>query len=253
MKKKNTAKQKQTQTQPQKYSYDYLKEKERERRDEHFPCNMGLRVHRAISWVGLAEKCDGTDFDSKFIFLWIAFNAAYADATTANESAIPQPAKKAPPGTKERNLGERSSFEVFFRKIAEHDSEGVVSKAMWDEFSGPVRVLMNNKFVYKPFWEFQHGNKNNNWKERHESDNKRFNKNFKKDNMPGTLRVIFDRLYELRNQIMHGGSTWNSEVNREQVRGGANILGFLMPVFIDIMMDNPKEDWGAPYYPNMSK
>ena len=38
---------------------------------------MGLRVHRAISWIGRAEVC-GTDADAKFIFLWIAFNAAYA-------------------------------------------------------------------------------------------------------------------------------------------------------------------------------
>jgi hypothetical protein len=46
--------------------------------------------------------------------------------------------------------------------------------------------------------------------------------------------------YVLRNQLVHGGSTWNSGVNSAQVRDGAEILGFLMPLFIDIMMDNPK-------------
>ena len=39
---------------------------------------MGLRVYRAISWIGRAEACDGDD-DARFIFLWIAFNAVYAD------------------------------------------------------------------------------------------------------------------------------------------------------------------------------
>ena len=43
-----------------------------------FPETMGLRAHRAISWIGRAEACGGDD-DARFIFLWIAFNAAYAD------------------------------------------------------------------------------------------------------------------------------------------------------------------------------
>jgi hypothetical protein len=54
-----------------------LKTKQRAIR-EGFPQTMGLRVHRAISWIGRAEAC-GADDDAKFIFLWIAFNAAYAD------------------------------------------------------------------------------------------------------------------------------------------------------------------------------
>ncbi|UYV35766.1 hypothetical protein N4R57_11895 [Rhodobacteraceae bacterium D3-12] len=36
---------------------------------------------------------------------------------------------------------------------------------------------------------------------------------------------------------------------RRRIRDGAEILGFLMPVFIDIMMDNPNEHWGKPFYP----
>ena len=52
--------------------------------------------------------------------------------------------------------------------------------------------------------------------------------------------MVFDRLYVLRNQLVHGGATWNSSVNRAQVRDGAAILGFLLPVFVDLMMDNPR-------------
>jgi hypothetical protein len=63
------------------------------------------------------------------------------------------------------------------------------------------------------------------------------------------LSVVFDRLYVLRNQLVHGGATWNSGVNRNQVRDGATVMGFLLPVFIDIMMDNPGRDWGKPFYP----
>lgn len=38
-------------------------------------------------------------------------------------------------------------------------------------------------------------------------------------------------------------------MNRAQVRDGGAILGFLMPVFVDLMMDNPGKDWGKPFYP----
>ena len=53
----------------------WLKKKQRKNRDT-FPENLGLRVHRAISWVKKAEIEEDTD--GRFIFLWIALNACYA-------------------------------------------------------------------------------------------------------------------------------------------------------------------------------
>ncbi|TLS78362.1 hypothetical protein FE236_01005 [Mariprofundus erugo] len=63
------------------------------------------------------------------------------------------------------------------------------------------------------------------------------------------LSFLFNRLNVLRNQLIHGGATWNSQVNREQVKEGRMILAFLLPCFIEIMMNNPHEDWGKPFYP----
>ena len=63
------------------------------------------------------------------------------------------------------------------------------------------------------------------------------------------LSILFDRLYVLRNQLVHGGATWNSDVNRDQVRDGASLLGCLLPIFVDLMMDNPDQNWGKPFYP----
>ncbi len=53
----------------------------------------------------------------------------------------------------------------------------------------------------------------------------------------------------LRNQLLHGGATWNSATNRNQVRDGAAVLGWLLPILIDIMMDNPDHNWGRAFYP----
>jgi hypothetical protein len=52
--------------------------KARQRELRHtFPESLGLRVHRALSWLNRAEQ-EPDDHDARFIFLWIAFNAAYA-------------------------------------------------------------------------------------------------------------------------------------------------------------------------------
>ena len=67
-----------------------------------------------------------------------------------------------------------------------------------------------------------------------------------------TYSILFDRLYVRRNQIIHGGATWNGSINRDQVRDGARIVEFLVPVFIDVMMDNRGHNWGPPYYPIVS-
>jgi len=53
----------------------------------------------------------------------------------------------------------------------------------------------------------------------------------------------------LRNQILHGGATWNGKVNREQIRDGVRILGRIVPAVVSIMMDNPEAEWGEPCYP----
>ena len=51
------------------------------------------------------------------------------------------------------------------------------------------------------------------------------------------------------NQLLHGGATWNSSVNRSQVATGAAIMAALMPRFIDGMIEHPDADWGSPRYP----
>jgi hypothetical protein len=87
------------------------------------------------------------------------------------------------------------------------------------------------------------------WEERFRSSARSFAQAFQAGDSVRVLSFVFDRLYVLRNQLVHGGSTWNSGVNRAQVRDGAAILAFLLPVFVDLMMDNPHEDWGRPFYP----
>ena len=63
------------------------------------------------------------------------------------------------------------------------------------------------------------------------------------------IQLVMRRLYQMRNQLIHGGATYQSRVNRDQVRDSANLLGKLIPLIIEIMIDNPDEAWGDIYYP----
>ncbi|MBC6406734.1 MAG: hypothetical protein GDA40_00850 [Rhodobacteraceae bacterium] len=212
----------------------YLKEKQRDLR-RNFPEPMGLRVHRSISWIGCAEACD--DDEGQFIFLWIAFNAAYAkqhEPTIHSES-------------------ERTRFLRYFNKLVALDAEHDIHNVLWDTFSGPMHQLMRNRYVYSPFWEFHHGGaaqaQQVGWEQKFKISYQAFLRVFQRRRNAEVLSHVFDRLYVLRNQLMHGGATWKSSTNPDQKRDGAAILRHLVPVFVDIMMDHPNEDWGQPPYP----
>ncbi|WP_205910018.1 HEPN domain-containing protein [Tabrizicola caldifontis] len=217
---------------PETLTFAALKKKQRSIRTG-FPENMGLRVHRAISWIGRAEACEG-DHDARFIFLWIAFNAAYADEREFQ--SMPQ--------------GERAAFLDYFGRLTALDAERRIHRAIWQRFSGPVRLLLENRYVFNPFWQHHNGIVGfEDWEDRFKASARAFANAFQTGDSARVLSFVFDRLYVLRNQLVHGGATWNSSINRAQVRDGAAILGFLLPIFVDIMMDNRTADWGRPFYP----
>ena len=63
------------------------------------------------------------------------------------------------------------------------------------------------------------------------------------------LGIALSRIYTLRNQLIHGGATWGSKVNREQIRDCVALMSQLVPVILTIMMDHPETLWGDACYP----
>lgn len=208
-----------------------LKAKQRELRGG-FPINLGLRVHRSLSWLDRAEQATD-DLDAAFIFYWIAFNAAYAKSL---DDAM--------------EVGERNSFEQYFKKMLTLDKSKRIYRSIWSEFHGPIDLLLKNKFVYGPFWKYQNGQvKESDWKLWFKTNQHQVKNAFEARNSATILTILFPRIYVLRNQILHGGATWNSQVNRQQVEDCKKILARLVPLFIDLMMDAPDEEWDKPCYP----
>ena len=72
---------------------------------------------------------------------------------------------------------------------------------------------------------------------------------FQSGNVSEFLIELLQRLYELRNQLFHGGATYNSRVNRKQLKDATNILEKLIPIIIEIMICHKEEDWGKVAFP----
>ncbi len=206
-----------------------LKERHRAERETQSQY-LTVRIHRSLSWLQKAELSD--DQDSKFIFLWIAFNAAYACEI------------------KENRPFEQEMFNSFISRLHGLDDKERLDKITWEQFSQNIRVLLGNKFIFQPFWDFHNAKiLEEQWLESFKRSKGIVARAIGDGDTPKVLSVVFSRLYTLRNQLIHGGATWNSGVNRNQVRDCSSIMGSLVPVILEIMMDNPNELWGQPCYP----
>lgn len=211
-----------------------LKEKQRALRDG-FQMALTLRVHRSLSWLRRADA-EEEDQDVRFILLWIGFNAAYAGDLDIAASGGPE--------------GERGAFQAFFSTMVGFDKKHRIYDMVWQRFPQEIRVLLDNRYVFQPFWQHHNGLFGYaDWPARLERARTAIGRALREHDTARILAILFDRLYVLRNQLVHGGATWNSDVNRAQVRDGAALLGCLLPIFIDLMMDNPAHEWPMPHYP----
>lgn len=206
-----------------------LKDKHRQVRDGQ-PEALRIRIHRAISWLTRAEA-EGDDLDARFIFLWISFNAAYA-----KEFGF--------------EMSEREQTREFIQKVLTRDPAGRSNDTMHRQFTGPIRTLVDNKYIFEPFWRaMREHDASEQWKTQFEAGKKLALRAIMEKQTDVLLSVVLDRLYVLRNQIVHGGSTWNSAANRTQLRDGAAILATILPVVIDVMIDDASEDFEEIAYP----
>ena len=214
----------------------YAQLKTRHRAERHgWPENLGLRVHRALSWLHRAEQlASAEDVDGEFIFLWIAFNAAYA--TEIDE--------------KYRD-SEQQTFRAFLSKLVDLDAGKKRFEALvWTEFPNSIRVLLDNEFVFAEFWRSQSGvAPADAWKASFDAANRAAHVALGKRDTVTVLAIVLSRIYTLRNQLVHGGATWGSSVNREQLRDCTNFMAKLVPLVIEVMMDRPQTLWGPACYP----
>jgi hypothetical protein len=180
---------------------DYARLKARHRAErEGYPQNLSLRVHRALSWLDRAERATHelreprrrhgkggsgarreADLDAQFLFLWIAFNAAYATEID------------------ERALSEQTAFRRFLTKLVRLDTTGRIENLVWSEFPQSIRLLLDNPFLLKDFWAWQNGRMSEDeWRDRLVADKKKVARALADRRTPVVLRVVLSRIYTLR-------------------------------------------------------
>ena len=206
-----------------------LKDRHRQIRDQE-PDALRLRIHRALSWLIRSEQ-EHTDPDLRFVLQWIAMNAAYAREFGREET-------------------ERTRAKAFLDTLVALDTQKRLHQALFQQFTGPIRTLIDNKFTFEPFWTaMRTHDASNRWEEGFANSKKAAFAAVMQGDTTKVLGIVFDRLYVLRNQLVHGGATWNSQVNRAQLTDAVAILGALVPLIISVMMDHPAQDYGDALYP----
>lgn len=170
------------------------------------------------------------DCDAEFIFLWIAFNAMYGQQPVESEKAF-----------------EKANFEKYLETTSHLESDRM--DVVMQNISADVEKLLNNKYVFESFWKHHNGLRGHgNWEWKLKNRKKERESAWHKRTQ-NTLRQLFDSLYTLRNQLLHGSATYSGSLNRHQVTTGAKIMATLVPHFIDVMIRHPNGGWGTPRYP----
>jgi len=205
--------------------------KARLKRDaEKYPVSTRIRLHRALSWLGRAER-ETKDPDAAFLFLWVAFNAAYARAFGQGEN-------------------ERQRLSEFIATLLAADRDMSLHAIVFQQFCGPIRTLIGNKFVFEPFWRaLREHDSSNRWEISFNASHKAALASIMQGDTAKVLSIVFDRLYVVRNQLVHGGATWNSSINRAQVKDGVRILAAIVPAILMLMLEHPEFEFGEALYP----
>jgi hypothetical protein len=105
-----------------KLDYTALKLRHRDER-AGYPQTLSLRIHRALSWLQRAEQEDD-DPDAQFIFLWIAFNAAYAQDLS-----------------RQTGFSERRVFMNFLERLIDSDSERLLAETFDRLYTLRIQLL----------------------------------------------------------------------------------------------------------------
>ena len=200
-----------------------------ERVEGTLPDTLMVRMRRAISWLCRAEREREQDHNAAFIFYWIAFNAAYGRDVSRDP--------------------ERDQFALYFRTILGLDHNRAIFNAIWQTFHDHIQRLLNNQYVFQPFWEHHAGRGHYNWEYKFGERTQEVDDALDSGNTHLILTTLFDRLYVLRNQLMHGGAPWRGVDPRVQIPDGARIMATLVPIFVGLMMSHPEVNWGPMEYP----
>ena len=201
-----------------------------------------IRVHRAISWLKQAEECMSPDLS--FICTWAGFNACYA-ANTNDIKLTDKIREKESERTKET-----TRIWQYLKEIEKLDQANLLWSCLWHDNQNEVITILYSQFLFKEFWKSIHDDFDDmSWMDDYKIFNQRASIDKSQNNVLAYCFTVLQRVYVLRNQLVHGGATHGSSLNRDQVLACSNFMIEFLPIIIKIMIDNPKLELGDLMYP----
>ena len=218
-----------------------------------------IRMQRAISW--LRRDCElqmgssGSSMDITFIMHWIAFEALYGTKEYFDLSKPHQ-----------GNSGAVKEVLGFYKVIEKNETDRKRHVKAMLEVWPDIILLVENPFIDPANWARYYkgttkaGSKSN-----------PFARKTAKSSKPGKtglndiskfnqiLKDLYQRLYQLRNQLFHGNATYKGSEDQDrasQIVSGARVMQSLLPVLIESILDAMEvypesERWGMVLYPRI--
>ena len=187
------------------------------------------RMHRALRWLIRAERCPDDDTDVELLCRWSGFNALYGQWDKAEGQAT----------------RETATWREFARRVLQLDKDNLIVKVIRKN-DALIESMCASKYLNRNCW------KNHTIRKHEEPDNTRetYKQWLESAEWHRIFVEILNRIYLVRCQLVHGGATWNSSVNRESVKNSNTVLRELInAVVLIIFYYGRDEDWGHICYP----
>ncbi len=213
-----------------------------------------IRMQRALSWLGKeGEIASEDDYVISYILHWISFESLYGRKETLNFNSSGN------------SQGVVNEIMDFLEKLEALEGDRI---KLVESITGPVWKdvikLFKNPYIDPGCWNRYYKSPGRKAGRNPFISAKRLPTKSRLADVPQFnlfLKQLFQRLYQLRNQLFHGNATYKGQgvnVRFSQVEGGAKVLRSLMPSLIIIMLDDFESDpasdrWGVVPYPRIKE
>ena len=181
-----------------------------------------LRAQAAIKYPA-AKSLD--DSAARFIFWWIAFEAAYFNKS---------------------NTG-RDGMKSFIRKVISINEKK--ANKMTKVWKSTIRKLVTLPPTHNEFWAQGKNRTYNEWERKFKNENEKCETGAADEVLP----IVFERLRVVRHQIFHGANSRHKSYGGLQVKCGAKLLAAFVPYFIETIQESidkdHKKSWGKVPFP----
>lgn len=192
-----------------------------------------IRFHRACSWLARVETlAENEDVNLALVSLWIAFNSLYGQWDEARREPKP----------------DRECWRAFVVRVLRLDRTCHVVNSL-QEHKRLVISLLEDDYLSGFFWRDPSA--------RRPGQSRRAKRNVQTWYLDGRWTMIldelFDRIYLMRCQLVHGAATYGGQLNRTSLRRCVWMLQSLIPAFLMAWIDHgADEDWGPMCYPPLN-